>query len=79
MIREVHKPLQENPHWSQWFPVYGVYRANKALNRNEPSLMDLEGHKFRFYGAGIYHAVTSSIIGCTVFFGAVAGLEAILK
>ena len=64
------------PNWEQWTPVYGFYMALKDLRDGKPSIdCDITNHQLRYFGSGIYHALTSGII----ISGALIGLEKLLR
>ena len=42
------------PDWRQWFPFYGMFRIKKALENNEPIILENLGLE-RYQGSVIYH------------------------
>lgn len=78
MANEQYTPKtgDKNPHWSQWIPLYGMYRIIKDEKNRKPSIApEAFKHPQRFVGIVIYHG----ICGTAAIFGAMEGLEAVIS
>ncbi|HLC63228.1 MAG TPA: hypothetical protein VJJ21_02820 [Candidatus Nanoarchaeia archaeon] len=66
VVEDFEKSFIEHgkPSLRQWIPGYGVLNAWDAADAGKPSIMEREGHFFRFYVSMLWHF--GSVVGLTL-------------